>query len=81
MKHPKSFVFLAFAILATGIVLEVILWITAILDGQYALTEQNYRMHINSFAIALLISNVVIIGLLAWIVRKNCRPPHNKRPE
>ncbi|MBO4403509.1 MAG: hypothetical protein J5792_07555 [Bacteroidales bacterium] len=78
MKRPKLFVFLAFALLAIGIVLEVMLWITAMLDGQYALTEQNYRMDINGFAIALLISNVVIIGLLVWIVRKNNRPPHNK---
>ena len=44
------------------------MWLNAMLDGKYTLTESSYTLHINDFAIALIISNLVILCLLIWIV-------------
>lgn len=69
MKSRKLFVVLAFSSLSLAVVVEVMMLISSLLDGKYALTESNYLLHITSFSIALLISNVVIFGLLVWIVK------------
>jgi hypothetical protein len=69
MKSRKLFVVLAFLALSLAVVVEVMMLISSLLDGKYALTESNYLLHITSFSIALLISNVVIFGLLVWIVK------------
>lgn len=45
------------------------MYLSAMVDGKYALTEATYITHINNFTIALIISNIVISGLLAWIVK------------
>ena len=69
MKSRKLFVVLAFSSLSLAVVVEVMMLISSLLDGKYALTESNYLLHITSFSIALLISNMVIFGLLIWIVK------------
>jgi hypothetical protein len=68
MKQRKLFLYLAFLALLIAIVAEVMMWLTAMLDGKYTLTESSYTSHINSFAIALIISDLVILCLLIWIV-------------
>jgi len=68
MKQRKLFLYLAFLALLIAIVAEVMMWLTAMLDGKYILTESSYTSHINSFAIALIISDLVILCLLIWIV-------------
>ena len=45
------------------------MYLTAMLDGKYALTEATYNSHINGLAIALVINNIAILGLLVWIVK------------
>ena len=69
MKSRKLFVVLAFSAWFLAVVVEVMMLLSSLLDGKYALTESNYLLHITSFSIALLISNVVIFGLLVWIVK------------
>lgn len=68
MKRHKIFIISAFLALLIAIVAEVMMWLTAMLDGKYTLTESSYTSHINSFAIALIISDLVILRLLIWIV-------------
>ncbi len=68
MKRHKIFIISAFLALLIAIVAEVMMWLTAMLDGKYTLTESSYTSHINSFAIALIISDLVILCLLIWIV-------------
>ena len=68
MKRRKILIILAFLALLITIIAEVMMWLTAMLDGKYTLTESSYTSHINGFAIALIISNLVILCLLIWIV-------------
>ena len=68
MKRCKILIILAFLALLIAIVAEVMMWLNAMLDGKYILTESSYTSHINSFAIALIISDLVILCLLIWIV-------------
>ena len=68
MKRRKILITSAFLALLIAIVAEVMMWLNAMLDGKYILTESSYTSHINSFAIALIISDLVILCLLIWIV-------------
>lgn len=68
MKRRKILITLAFLALLIAIVAEVMMWLNAMLDGKYILTESSYTSHINGFAIALIISDFVILCLLIWIV-------------
>lgn len=68
MKRRKTLIILAFLALLIAIIAEVMMWLNAMLDGKYTLTESSYTLHINDFAIALIISNLVILCLLIWIV-------------
>lgn len=45
------------------------MYLSAMVDGKYALTESTYNSHINGLTIALVISNIAILGLLIWIVK------------
>ncbi len=69
MKRYKIIIISAFLVLSIAVTAEVVLYLTAMLDGKYALTEATYTSHINSLAIALVISNIAILGLLVWIVQ------------
>ena len=69
MKRHKIFIILAFLVLLIAIIAEVMMYLSAMVDGKYALTEATYTTHINNFTIALIICNIVISGLLAWIVK------------
>lgn len=68
MKRRKILITSAFLALLIAIVAEVMMWLNAMLDGKYILTESSYTSHINSLAIALIISDLVILCLLIWIV-------------
>lgn len=68
MKRRNILITLAFLALLIAIVAEVMMWLNAMLDGKYILTESSYTSHINSLAIALIISDLVILCLLIWIV-------------
>lgn len=68
MKRCKILIILAFLALLIAIVAEVMMWLNAMLDGKYILTESSYISYINSLAIALIISDLVILCLLIWIV-------------
>lgn len=68
MKRCKILITSAFLALLIAIVAEVMMWLNAMLDGKYILTESSYTSHINSLAIALIISDLVILCLLIWIV-------------
>ena len=69
MKRHKIFIISAFLVLLIAIIAEVMMYLSAMVDGKYALTEATYTTHINNFTIALIICNIVISGLLAWIVK------------
>ncbi len=69
MKRHKIFIISAFLVLLIAIIAEVMMYLSAMVDGKYALTEATYTFHINSLAIALVISNIAILGLLVWIVQ------------
>lgn len=69
MKRHKIIIISAFLVLLIAVIAEVLLYLTAMLDGKYTLTEATYNSHINSLAIALVISNIAILGLLVWIVK------------
>ncbi len=69
MKRRKILIISAFLALLIVVIAEVMMFLTAMLDGKYALTEATYTSHINSLAIALVISNIAILGLLVWIVQ------------
>ena len=68
MKQRKILIISAFLALLIAVIAEVMMWLNAMLDGKYILTESSYTSHINGFAIALIISNLVILCLLIWIV-------------
>lgn len=69
MKRRKIFIISAFSFLFIAVTVEVMMYLTAMLDGKYALTESTYNSHINGLTIALVISNIAILGLLIWIVK------------
>lgn len=69
MKRHKIFIISAFLVLLIAIIAEVMMYLSAMVDGKYTLTEATYTFHINSLAIALVISNIAILGLLVWIVQ------------
>lgn len=69
MKRHKIIIISAFLVLLIAVIAEVLLYLTAMLDGKYTLTEATYNSHINGLAIALVISNIAILGLLVWIVK------------
>jgi hypothetical protein len=68
MKRHKIFIISASLALLIAVIAEVMMWLNAMLDGKYTLTESSYTSHINSFAIAIIISDLVILCLLIWIV-------------
>ena len=69
MKRHKIFIISAFLVLLIAIIAEVMMYLSAMVDGKYALTEATYNSHINGLTIALVISNIYILGLLVWIVQ------------
>mgnify|MGYP003420035747 CR=1 len=69
MKRHKIFIISAFLVLLIAIIAEVMMYLSAMVDGKYALTEATYNSHINGLTIALVISNIYILGLLIWIVK------------
>jgi hypothetical protein len=69
MKRRKILITLAFLALLIAVIAEVMMFLTAMVDGKYALTEATYNSHINGLTIALVISNIAILGLLIWIVK------------
>ncbi len=69
MKRHKIFIISAFLVLLIAIIAEVMMYLSAMVDGKYALTESTYNSHINGLTIALVISNIAILGLLIWIVK------------
>ena len=69
MKRRKILIISAFLALLIAVIAEVMMYLSAMVDGKYALTEATYNSHINSLAIALVISNIAILGLLVWIVQ------------
>jgi hypothetical protein len=69
MKRRKILITLAFLALIITVIAEVMMFLTAMVDGKYALTEATYNSHINGLTIALVISNIAILGLLIWIVK------------
>ena len=68
-KH-KAFLITAFVVFGIVVVLEILMFVTALLDGKYCLTESTYLLHINSFGIALLVSDLVIFVLLVLVAKK-----------
>lgn len=69
MKRRKILIISAFLALLIAVIAEVMMFLTAMVDGKYALTEATYNSHINGLTIALVISNIYILGLLIWIVK------------
>jgi hypothetical protein len=69
MKRRKILITLAFLALLIAVIAEVMMFLTAMVDGKYALTEATYNSHINGLTIALVISNIAILGLLICIVK------------
>lgn len=68
-KH-KAFIITAFIVFGIVVVIETLMFVTALLDGKYCLTESTYHLHINSLGIALLVSDVVIFVLLVLAAKK-----------
>ena len=68
-KH-KAFLITAFVVFGIVVVIELLMFVTALLDGKYCLTESTYHLHINSLGIALLVSDVLIFVLLVLLVKK-----------
>lgn len=69
MKRRKILIISAFLALLIAVIAEVMMYLSAMVDGKYALTEATYNSHINGLTIALVISNIAILGLLVWIVQ------------
>lgn len=68
-KH-KAFLITAFVVFGILVVIETLMFVTAMLDGKYCLTESTYLLHINSLGIALLVSDLVILVLLVLVAKK-----------
>lgn len=65
----KTFAILATIAFIVIVVAEILMYTNAMLDGQYCLTESNYYLHVNSLAICLLISNLVMVLLFILLIR------------
>lgn len=69
-KH-KAFLITAFVVFGIVVVLEILMFVTAMLDGKYCLTESTYHLHINRLGIALLVSNLAILVLLVLLAKRH----------
>lgn len=65
----KTFVIPAIIAFIVIMVAEILMYTTAMLDGKYCLTESNYYLHVNSFAICLLLSNLTMAFLFILLIR------------
>ena len=68
-KH-KAFLITAFVVFDIVVVLEILMFVTALLDGKYCLTESTYHSHLYSLGIALLVSDLVILVLLVLVAKR-----------
>ena len=68
-KH-KAFIITAFVVFGIVVVLEILMFVTALLDGKYCLTESTYHLHINRLGIALMVSNLAILVLLFLMTKR-----------
>lgn len=68
-KTRKSFAILAIIAFIVIVVAGILMYTTAMLDGKYCLTESNYYLHVNTLAICLLISNLVMVLLFILLIR------------
>lgn len=68
-KTRKSFAILAIIAFIVIVVAEILMYTTAMLDGKYCLTESNYYLHVNTLAICLLISNLIMVILFILLIR------------
>jgi len=67
-KH-KAFLITAFVVFGILVVIEILMFVNALIDGKYYLTESTYHSHIYSFGIALLVSDLVILVLLFLVAK------------
>jgi hypothetical protein len=67
-KH-KAFLITAFVVFSILVVIEILMFVNALIDGKYCLTESTYHMHINRLGIALLVSNLAILVLLVLLAK------------
>lgn len=65
----KTFAILATIAFIVIVVAEILMYTNAMLDGKYCMTESNYYLHVNSLAICLLISNLVMVFLFILLIR------------
>ena len=65
----KTFAILATIAYIVIVVAEILMYTNAMLDGKYCMTESNYYLHVNSLAICLLISNLVMVLLFILLIR------------
>ncbi len=65
----KTFAILATIAFIVIVVAEILMYTNAMLDGKYCMTESNYYLHVNSLAICLLISNLVMVLLFILLIR------------
>ena len=65
----KTFAILATIAFIVIVVAEILMYTNAMLDGQYCLTESTYYLHVNSLAICLLVSNLVMVLLFILLIR------------
>lgn len=70
MKRRKIIIISLFLVLLLAVLAELMIYLSAMLDGKYALTEATYYADLNRMAVALVISNLAILGLLIWVVNK-----------
>jgi len=70
MIQRKIIIISLFLVLLLAVLAELMIYLSAMLDGKYALTEATYYAHLNRMAVALVISNLAILGLLIWVVNK-----------
>lgn len=68
-KTRKTFVIPAIIAFIVIMFAEILMYTTAMLDGKYCLTESNYYLHVNSFAICLLLSNLTMVFLFILLIR------------
>ena len=65
----KTFAILATIAFIVIVVAEILMYTNAMLDGKYCMTESNYYLHVNSLAICLLISNLLMVLLFILLIR------------
>ena len=69
-KH-KAFIITAFVAFGIVVVLEILMFVNALIDGKYCLTESTYHLHIKCLGTALLVSNLAILVLLALLAKRH----------